>query len=191
MTRGTCVQLVAASYAFGAANSALESGNVFTLPFCGPNQVPHYFCDIQPLLRLACANTAMAGVVLYVFSALATVLPAALILTSYDLVLLAIGRMRSAAGKEKALSTCASHFLAIAVFYSTVILTYVQPRGSTDDASGQVVSVCYTIITPMLDPLIHSLRNREVKEALQRRLLLNPRGCLLAQGGHSLFQIRL
>lgn len=138
MTRGTCLQLVAASYAFGGANSAIETGNVFALPFCGPNQVPHYLCDIQPLLRLACANTATAGMVLYVFSALVTYLPAALILTSYGLVLLAIGRMRSAAGKEKALSTCASHLLAIAIFYSTVIFTYVQPHGPTDDTSGQV-----------------------------------------------------
>lgn len=112
--------------------------------------------------------------ILYVFSALVTYLPAALILTSYGLVLLAIGRMRSAAGKEKALSTCASHFLAIAIFYSTVIFTYVQPHGPTDDTSGQVVSVCYTIITPMLNPFIYSLRNKEVKEALQRKLLLNP-----------------
>ncbi|XP_043770005.1 olfactory receptor 5B21-like [Cervus elaphus] len=174
MTRGTCLQLVAASYAFGGANSALESGNVFARPFCGPNQVPHYFCDIQPLLRLACANTAVARVILYVFSALVLLLPVSLILTSYGLVLLAIGRMRSAAGKEKALSTCASHFLAIAIFYSTVIFTYVQPHGSTDDTSGQVVSVCYTIITPMLNPFIYSLRNKEVKEALQRKLLLNP-----------------
>ena len=107
--------------AFGEANSAIETGDVFALPFCGPNQVLHYFCDIQPLLLWACANTAMAGVVLYIFSALATYLPAALVLTSYGLILLAIGRMRSAAGKEKALSTCASHFLAIATFHSTVI----------------------------------------------------------------------
>ena len=128
----------------------------------------HFFCDIQPLLRLACANTAVAGVVLYIFSALVTFLPAALILTSYSSVLAAIGRMRSAAGREKALSTCASHFLAIALFYSTVIFTYVQPHGSTNDASGQVVSVFYTIITPMLNPFIYSLRNKEVKEALRR-----------------------
>uniref|UniRef100_A0A8D1M290 Olfactory receptor n=1 Tax=Sus scrofa TaxID=9823 RepID=A0A8D1M290_PIG len=170
MTKETCLQLVAASYAFGGANSAIQTGNVFSLPFCGPNQVAHFFCDIQPLLRLACANTAVAGVVLYIFSALVTFLPAALILTSYSSVLAAIGRMRSAAGREKALSTCASHFLAIALFYSTVIFTYVQPHGSTNDASGQVVSVFYTIITPMLNPFIYSLRNKEVKDALQRKL---------------------
>ncbi|ELR59712.1 hypothetical protein M91_06804, partial [Bos mutus] len=84
--------------AFSGANLAVETGNVFALPFCGPNQVLHYFCDIQPLLRWACANTAMAGVVLYIFSALATYLPAALVLTSYGLALVAIGRMRLAAG---------------------------------------------------------------------------------------------
>ncbi|XP_074228081.1 olfactory receptor 5AP2-like [Camelus bactrianus] len=170
MTKGTCLQLVAASYTFGGANSAIETGNVFTLPFCGPNHLTHYFCDIKPLLRLACANTATAGLVLYILSALVTLLPAALILTSYSLVLVAIGRMRSAAGKEKALSTCASHFLAIAIFYSTVIFTYVQPRGSTDDTSGQIVSVFYTVIIPMLNPFIYSLQNKEVKDALQGTL---------------------
>ncbi|XP_006214224.2 olfactory receptor 5AP2-like [Vicugna pacos] len=170
MTKGTCLQLVAASYTFGGANSAIETGNVFALPFCGPNHVTRYFCDIKPLLRLACANTATAGLVLYISSALATLLPAALILTSYSLVLVAVGRLRSAAGKEKALSTCASHFLAIAIFCSTVILTYVQPHGPTDDTSGQIVSVFYTVIIPMRNPLIYSLRNKEVKDALQRTL---------------------
>ncbi|XP_029771250.1 olfactory receptor 1052-like [Suricata suricatta] len=170
MTKVTCVQLVAASYAFGAANSAIQTGNVFALPFCGPNQVTHYFCDIPPLLRLACGNTATAGVILYIFSALVTLLPAAVILTSYSLVLVAIGRMRSAAGREKALSTCASHFLAIAIFYGTVVFTYVQPHGSSNDTNGQIVSVFYTIIIPMLNPFIYSLRNKEVKDALQRKL---------------------
>ncbi|XP_006900516.1 PREDICTED: olfactory receptor 1020-like [Elephantulus edwardii] len=169
MTKGTCLQLVAASYAFGGANSAIQTGNVFALPFCGPNQVTHYFCDIPPLLRLACADTATAGVVLYLFSALVTLLPAAIILTSYSLVLGAIGRMRTAAGREKALSTCASHFLAIAIFYGTVVFTYVQPHGSAD-TNGQVVSVFYTIIIPMLNPFIYSLRNKEVKDALHRKL---------------------
>ncbi|XP_007952089.1 olfactory receptor 1052-like [Orycteropus afer afer] len=173
MTKGTCIQLVAASYAFGGANSAIQTGNVFALPFCGPNQVTHYFCDIPPLLRLACANTATARVVLYIFSALVTLLPAAIILTSYSLVLVTIGRIRSAAGREKALSTCASHFLAIAIFYGTVVFTYVQPHGSTNDTNSQVVSVFYTIIIPMLNPFIYSLRNKEVKDALQRKLQIN------------------
>ncbi|XP_004715022.1 olfactory receptor 1052-like [Echinops telfairi] len=173
MTKGTCLELVAASYAFGGVNSAIQTGNVFALPFCGPNRVTHYFCDIPPLLRLACANTATAGSVLYVFSALVTLLPAAVILASYGLVLAAIGRMRSAAGREKALSTCASHFLAIAIFYGTVVFTYVQPHGSTNDANGQVVSVFYTIIIPMLNPFIYSLRNKEVKDALLRKLQTN------------------
>ncbi|XP_066110075.1 olfactory receptor 5B21-like [Saccopteryx bilineata] len=173
MTKGTCLWLVAASYAFGGANSALQTGNVFALPFCGPNQVTHYFCDILPLLRLACANTATARVVLSISSALVTLLPAAVILASYSLVLAAIGRMHSAAGREKVLSTCASHFLAISIFYGTVVFTYVQPHGFTNDTSDQVVSIFYTIIIPMLNPFIYSLRNQEVKDALQRKLHVN------------------
>ncbi|XP_040860187.1 olfactory receptor 1052-like [Ochotona curzoniae] len=170
MTKRVCLQLVAACYAFGGANSAIQTGNVFALPFCGPNQVIHYFCDIPPLLRLACANTATAEMVLYMFSALVTLVPAIVILISYSFVLVAIGKMRSTAGRKKAFSTCASHFLAIAIFYGTVVFTYVQPHGSTDDSNSQVVSVFYTIIIPMLNPFIYSLRNKEVKAALQRKL---------------------
>ncbi|XP_058383238.1 olfactory receptor 1052-like [Diceros bicornis minor] len=173
MTKGTCFQLVAVSYAFGGVNSAIQTGNIFTLPFCGPNHVTHYFCDIPPLLHLACANTTTAGMVLCIFSALVTLLPAAVILTSYSLVLVAIGRMLSAAGREKALSTCASHFLAITIFYGTVVFTYVQPHGPTDDTNGQVVSVFYAIIIPMLNPFIYSLRNKKVKDALRRKLQVN------------------
>ncbi|XP_048217354.1 olfactory receptor 1052-like [Perognathus longimembris pacificus] len=177
MTKGTCLQLVAASYTLGGANAVIQTGNVFALPFCGPNQVTHYFCDIPPLLRLACANTDTAEVVLYVFSALVTLVPASVILTSYSWVLVAIGRMRSAARREKALSTCASHFLAIAIFYGTVVFTYVQPHGSTGDTSGQIVSVFYTIIIPMLNPFIYSLRNKEVKDALKRKCHLHSFPC--------------
>ncbi|XP_074128495.1 olfactory receptor 5J3-like [Sminthopsis crassicaudata] len=173
MTKATCLQLVAASYGFGGANSIIQTGNVFVLPFCGPNEVTHYFCDIPPLLRLACADTARAGNILYIFSALVTLLPASIILISYSLVLVAIGRMRSAAGREKALSTCASHFLAIAIFYGTVVFTYVQPHGNDSGRDGQIVSVFYTIIIPMLNPFIYSLRNKEVKDALRRRLQVN------------------
>ncbi|KAM6160323.1 olfactory receptor 5J3-like [Erethizon dorsatum] len=177
MSKGTCLQLVAASYAFGGTNSAIQTGNVFALPFCGPNQVAHYFCDIPPLLRLACAHTDTAEVVLYIFSALLTLLPAAVILTSYSLVLVAIGRMHSAVGREKVLSTCASHFLAITIFYGTVVFTYVQSHGSTSEVSSQVVSVFYTIIIPMLNPFIYSFRNGEVQDALQRRLRANVFPC--------------
>nr|XP_027780999.1 olfactory receptor 1052-like [Marmota flaviventris] len=177
MTKGTCLQLVAASYAFGGVNSTIQTGNVFALPFCGPNQVPHYFCDIPPLLHLVCANTAIPEMVLYIISSLVTLLPATVILTSYTLVWVAIGRMRSAAGRKKALSTCASHFLAISIFYGTVIFTYVQPHGSTSDSNGQIVSVFYTIIIPMLNPFIYSLCNKEVKDALQRKLQVNNFPC--------------
>ncbi|KAM8969511.1 olfactory receptor 1052-like [Sarcophilus harrisii] len=170
MTKVTCLQLVAASYGFGGANSIIHTGNVFVLPFCGPNEITHYFCDVPPLLRLACADTATAGNILYIFSALDTLLPASVILISYSLILVTIGRMRSATGREKALSTCASHFLAIAIFYGTVIFTYVQPHGNENGRNGQIVSVFYTIIIPMLNPFIYSLRNKEVKNALRRRL---------------------
>ncbi|XP_066476205.1 olfactory receptor 5AP2-like [Tiliqua scincoides] len=170
MPKSACVKLVAVAYALGTANATVQTQNVFRLPYCGPNLVNHYFCDIPPVLQLACADTGQARKVLYVFSALATVTTFAGIVVSYTYILVTVGKMSSAAGQQKALSTCASHLMAITLFYGTVFFMYIKP--STGDSMDQdkVVSVFYSIIIPMLNPLIYSLRNKEVKEALKRRI---------------------
>ncbi|XP_003122804.2 olfactory receptor 476-like [Sus scrofa] len=142
MSQRLCVQLVAATYMASVASSALLTGYIFKLPYCGPNIINHYFCDIFPVLQLA---------------------------VSYAYVLVTVSRMRSPEAQSKALSTCASHLTAICLFYGTVTFTYAQPsmRGSTEE--NKVVSVFYTVVIPMLNPLIYSLRNKDVKAALKRR----------------------
>ena len=110
----------------------------------------------------------MAGVVLYIFSALATYLPAALVLTSYGLALVAIGRMCLAAGKEKALSTCASHFMVVVLFYAPVVFTYNRPALGSSMDQEWIIAIMYSVITPVLNPLIYTLRNKEVEGALRR-----------------------
>uniref|UniRef100_A0A4X1VPN7 Olfactory receptor n=1 Tax=Sus scrofa TaxID=9823 RepID=A0A4X1VPN7_PIG len=169
MSQRLCVQLVAATYMASVANSALLTGYIFKLPYCGPNIINHYFCDIFPVLQLACADTAEVEAMVFSSSSLIFLSTVTVILVSYAYVLVTVSRMRSPEAQSKALSTCASHLAAICLFYGTVTFTYAQPsmRGSTEE--NKVVSVFYTVVIPMLNPLIYSLRNKDVKAALKRR----------------------
>ncbi|XP_061468726.1 olfactory receptor 5J3-like [Rhineura floridana] len=170
MSKTTRVKLVAAAYTLSITNAAVQTHNVFRLPYCGPNLVNHYFCDIPPVLQLACADTGQARKVLYIFSALATVTTFLGIAISYVYILVTVSRMSSAAGRQKALSTCASHFTAITLFYGTVFFMYIKPSTENSMDQDKVVSVFYSIVIPMLNPLIYSLRNKEVKEAVKKKI---------------------
>ncbi|XP_032631801.1 olfactory receptor 5AP2-like [Chelonoidis abingdonii] len=170
MSRRMCIWLVSVAYTLSIANSAVQTSNVFRLPFCGPNHINDYFCDITPLLQLVCSDTTTAKLILYIFSALATMTTLTIILVSYGYILVTIGRMSSAEGRRKALSTCASHFMAISLFYGTVFFMYIKPRAGDSMDQDKVISVLYTIVIPMLNPLIYSLRNREVKDSLRRKI---------------------
>ncbi|XP_061023822.1 olfactory receptor 5P56-like [Dama dama] len=139
-----CVQLVAATYTASVASSALLTRNVFSLPYCGPNIINHYFCDIPPVLQLA---------------------------VSYGFILVTICRMRSLDAQSKALSACTSHLALICLFYGTATFMYTQPSSRSSAEQNKVVSVFYTVIIPMLNPLIYSLRNKDVKAALKKRCL--------------------
>ncbi|XP_045413004.1 olfactory receptor 476-like [Lemur catta] len=142
MSQRLCVLLVAATYTAAVANSALLTGCIFKLPYCGPNVINHYFCDIPPVLRLA---------------------------LSYAYILVTICRMRSLEAQGKALSTCASHLTIICLFYGTITFMYAQPSSHNSMEQNKVVSVIYTVVIPMMNPLIYSLRNKDVKHALKRR----------------------
>lgn len=176
MSKSLCVQLVVVTYAGGVFISAIQTGNVFLLPYCGPNIIDHYFCDIPPVLQLACSDTTVANIVLLFFSALVTVPTISVILVSYAYILVTIYRMRSAEARSKAFSTCASHLTALGLFYGTVFLVYVQPNPESAPAYNKILSVFYTIVIPMLNPLVYSLRNKDVKTALQARVHLSRRG---------------
>ncbi|XP_070343480.1 olfactory receptor 5J3-like [Equus asinus] len=144
MCQRLCVQLIVATYIASVANSALLTGYIFKLPYCGPNVINHYFCDVPPVLQLA---------------------------ISYAYILVTICRIRSLEAQSKALSTCASHLTIICLFYGTITFMHAQPSSRTSMEQNKVVSVFYTVVVPMLNPLIYSLRNKDVKAALKRRCL--------------------
>uniref|UniRef100_G3UG00 Olfactory receptor n=2 Tax=Loxodonta africana TaxID=9785 RepID=G3UG00_LOXAF len=168
MSQHLCVQLVASSYVASIVNAALLTGNIFRLPYCGPNIINHYFCDIPPVLKLACANTTEVEAIIFSSSALLFLFTITVILVSYAYILVTILRMHSLEAQRKALSTCASHFTVISLLYGTTIFTYAQPSSRSSMEQNKIVSVVYTVVIPMLNPLIYSLRNKDVKIAFKR-----------------------
>ncbi|KAM9769015.1 olfactory receptor 5P56-like [Dama dama] len=166
-----CVQLVAATYTASVASSALLTRNVFSLPYCGPNIINHYFCDIPPVLQLACRDRARAEAVIFPSAALILLCTITFTLVSYGFILVTICRMRSLDAQSKALSACTSHLALICLFYGTATFMYTQPSSRSSAEQNKVVSVFYTVIIPMLNPLIYSLRNKDVKAALKKRCL--------------------
>ncbi|CAK7308847.1 Olfactory receptor 5L1 [Vulpes lagopus] len=168
MSRNLCMELVSCCYLCGAACSLIHLCLALQIPSYRSNVINHFFCDLPPLLSLACSDVTMNELLLYIvatFNELTTIL---IILTSYLLILITILRMHSAEGRRKAFSTCASHLTAILVFHGTILFIYCRPSsGNTMDAD-KVATVFYTIVIPMLNPLIYSLRNKDVKEALRK-----------------------
>uniref|UniRef100_A0A8C3SWX5 Olfactory receptor n=1 Tax=Chelydra serpentina TaxID=8475 RepID=A0A8C3SWX5_CHESE len=137
------------------------------LIFCGPKEMDHFFCDFTPMLKLSCSDTSLVTLVLYIFSFLDAVSPFLLTLTSYVCIISTILRIPSTTGRQKAFSTCSSHLIIVALFYGTIMIVYMLPKSNTLRALNKVFSVIYTVLTPLANPLIYSLRNREVKEALR------------------------
>ncbi|XP_049746804.1 olfactory receptor 1009-like [Elephas maximus indicus] len=168
MSQRLCVQLVVGPYVIGFMNTMTHTTNAFRLPFCGPNVINHFFCDLSPLLSLVCADTKLNKLVVFVVAGAVGVLSGLTILVSYIYILTAILRIRSADGRHKAFSTCSSHLTAVSILYGTLFFIYVRPSASFSLDLNKVVSVFYTAVIPMLNPFIYSLRNKEVKDAIHR-----------------------
>ncbi|XP_011377348.1 putative olfactory receptor 2B8 [Pteropus vampyrus] len=170
MNRSTCIQLAAISWSSSFLSSMVINVLTLSLPYCGPNVLNHYFCEVPSILRLACTDTSFTEMVVFIFSIIIVFIPFLLIVVSYARILLSVLRMQSAAGRRKALSTCASHLTVVALFYGTAIFMYMRPQSKSSRAGGKIIAVFYTVITPMLNPLIYSLRNQDVKGALRRAI---------------------
>ncbi|XP_061230985.1 olfactory receptor 5J3-like [Neopsephotus bourkii] len=168
MPQGLCVQLVAASYMGGILNSLIQTCCLLLLPFCGPNTINHYFCDTNPLLKLSCSDSHLNELLLVILNGTISMSVLVLIITSYVYILLSILRIRSAEGRHKAFSTCASHLLAVTLFYVPAGLSHMQSASKYSLETEKVTAVFYTLIVPMLNPLIYSLRNKDVKDALRK-----------------------
>ncbi|NXX63368.1 O1052 protein, partial [Scopus umbretta] len=168
MPKRVCIQLVAGSYAGGILNSLIQTCCLLPLPFCGPNVINHYFCDTNPLLKLTCSDDRLNELLLVTFNGTISMSVLFIIIISYVCILFSILRIRSAEGRHKAFSTCASHLLTVTLFYVPAGLSHMQPASQYSLEMEKVTAVFYTLIVPMLNPLIYSLRNKEVKEALRK-----------------------
>lgn len=140
------------------------------MPFCGPNRVNHYFCDMAPVIKLACEDTHVKELVLFSLSILVIMVPFLLILISYGFIVNTILKIPSAEGKRKAFATCVSHLTVVFVHYGCASIIYLRPKSKSASDKDQLVAVTYTVVTPLLNPLVYSLRNQEVKSALKRVL---------------------
>uniref|UniRef100_M3YT24 Olfactory receptor n=1 Tax=Mustela putorius furo TaxID=9669 RepID=M3YT24_MUSPF len=166
-----CVQLALGSLVLGFILAMQLTVLIFQLPFCSSKEISLFYCDILPVMRLACADTWVHEVTLFVVSVTVLTIPFLLITLSYVFIVATILKIRSAEGRHKAFSTCSSHLTVVLLQYGCGSLIYLCPSSSYSPERGQVVSVVYTFITPVLNPLIYSMRNRELKDALKRKVM--------------------
>ncbi|NWX68152.1 OR5V1 protein, partial [Alca torda] len=163
-----CARLAIGTWVAGFFNSLLHSSLIFTLSFCGSNEVDQYYCDIPPVLALSCSPTYSRELVVLVVAGVLGSAAFVVTLISYIYILVAILHMKSSESRHKAFSTCGSHLTVVCLFYGTTICTYVRPSSTYSPHQDRVVSMLYGILTPLLNPIIYSLRNKEVKCALRR-----------------------
>ncbi|XP_009885213.1 PREDICTED: olfactory receptor 1020-like [Charadrius vociferus] len=168
MTWKLSMHLAAASWLWGSLLLVVVTAFLSQLQFCVPKAIDHFFCDFTPLLELACSDTTAVTIVTFIFSILDAVFPFLFTLASYVCIIAAILRIPSSTGREKAFSTCSSHLTLVTIFYGTLILVYMVPRRAPLRQLNKVFSFFYTVLTPLVNPLIYSLRNREVREALRK-----------------------
>ncbi|XP_027674776.2 olfactory receptor-like protein COR8 [Chelonia mydas] len=168
MSKRVCFRLVASSYVGGLVNSLTHTCGLLKLSFCGPNVISHYFCDTNPLLKLACSDNHINEILLVMFSGVIAMSTLLIVIISYLYFLFSILRIHSATGRQKAFSTCASHLTAVTMLYGPVSLSHIQPSSTYSLEQEKISAVFYTLVVPMLNPLIYSLRNKEVKNALRR-----------------------
>ncbi|XP_063302419.1 olfactory receptor 5AP2-like [Pelobates fuscus] len=167
-----CIQLICTVYFAGCINSLIHTYCAFRVPLFCSSHVNHFYCDLIPILTLSCQDTFLNEVFLFTFAGSIEVGSLLCILVSYTCILLALFKIHSTAGGHKTFSTCASHLTVVALFYGPVLYMYLRPTTSYSMDGDWVVSVFYTVVVPMLNPIIYSLRNKDVKEALQKSKIL-------------------
>ncbi|XP_043836437.1 olfactory receptor 5AU1 [Dromiciops gliroides] len=170
MSNSVCVSLVVGSFGVGFLNSLIHTSCIFSLNFCGAHVITHFFCDGPPILSLSCEDTFLCEILLFIFAGFNLLSSTFTILVSYLFIFLTIIRINSTEGRFKAFSTCISHLIAVCLFYGTTLFMYLRPASSYSMNQDRMVAVIYTVVIPMLNPLIYSLRNKDVKEALWKVL---------------------
>ncbi|XP_010631514.1 olfactory receptor 5B3 [Fukomys damarensis] len=171
MTTRVCAFMVTASYICGFLTASIHVGDIFSLSFCNSTVVHHFFCDVPAVMVLSCSDRHISELILFYLDSFNIYFALLVILISYVFIFVTILRMPSGTRYRKALSTCASHFTAICIFYGTVIFMYLQPSSHHAMDTAKISSVFYTMVIPMLNPLVYSLRNKEVRRAFTKIIL--------------------
>ncbi|XP_012788881.2 olfactory receptor 2W3-like [Sorex araneus] len=171
-----CTHLVLVAWGLGVANSLVMPSIAMHLPRCGHHRINHFLCELPALIRIACVNTAAVEGTVFVLSVIIVLIPLIFILTSYGCIVKAVLQIRSGSGLQKVFNTCGSHLTVVSLFYGNIIYMYMQPGNSSSQDQGKFLSLIYSIVTPLLNPLIYTLRNKEVKGALRRQLLRDREG---------------
>ncbi|XP_055968252.1 olfactory receptor 2W3-like [Sorex fumeus] len=166
-----CTHLVAVAWGLGVANSLVMPSITMRLPRCGHHRINHFLCEIPALIRIACVNTAAVEGTVFVLAVIIVLIPLIFILISYGCIVRAVLQIRSGSGLQKVFNTCGSHLTVVSLFYGNIIYMYMQPGNRSSQDQGKFLTLFYSIVTPLLNPLIYTLRNKEVKGALRRQLL--------------------
>ncbi|XP_049747661.1 olfactory receptor 5AS1-like [Elephas maximus indicus] len=167
-TKKICICFIALAYFSGSMTSLVHVCLTFRLPFCGSNVVNHFFCDIPPLLALSCADTSINEFLLFALCGFIQTSTFVVIFISYFCILITVLSIKSSGGRSKTFSTCASHLIAVTLFYGTLLFMYLRPTTSSSLDTDKVVAVFYTVVFPMFNPIIYSYRNKDVKNALKK-----------------------
>ncbi|KAG8504468.1 Olfactory receptor 2T4 [Galemys pyrenaicus] len=174
MNHRVCLLLASGCWLLGSVDGFLFTPVTMTFPFCRSHEIHHFFCEVPAVLKLSCSDTSLYEIFMYLCCVLMLLIPVMIISSSYYFILLTIHRMNSAEGRKKAFATCSSHMTVVILFYGAAIYTYMLPSSYHTPEKDMMVSVFYTILTPVLNPLIYSLRNKDVTGALKKMLNVGP-----------------
>nr|XP_004658168.2 olfactory receptor 13G1 [Jaculus jaculus] len=168
MNHYMCAALLSIVMAIAVTNSWVHTGLILRLTFCGPNTIDHFFCEIPPLLALSCSPVRVNEVMLYIADITLAIGDFTLTCISYGFIIAAILHIRTTEGKKKAFSTCSSHLIVVSLYYSPVIYTYIRPASSYTFEKDKVVAVLYTLVTPALNPIVYSFRNKDMQAGIRK-----------------------
>ncbi|XP_073511015.1 olfactory receptor 11L1-like [Phyllobates terribilis] len=171
MASGHCVILSTICWLSGFSINLIYTLTTANLNFCGPNIIDHFFCDLVPLLELACSGAFIVNLEIYLLSILVIIIPTTIIIVSYTEIISAILRIPSSTGRHKVFSTCSSHLTVVSIFYWTMFSVYVVPNKGQTLTISKILSLLYTVFTPLVNPIIYSLRNEDIKKAIKEKIL--------------------
>ncbi|XP_075399531.1 olfactory receptor 5K3-like [Tenrec ecaudatus] len=168
MSKQLCIRMIIGAYIAGNLHSMIHVGFLFRLTFCGSHQINHFFCDVLPLFRLSCIDPYLNELMVLIFSGSVQIFTITIVLISYLCILYTIFQMKSKKGRVKALSTCASHFLSISIFYGSLLIMYIGLSSGTEGDKYILIAIFYTLVIPLLNPFIYSLRNKEIISVMKK-----------------------